>query len=85
MSECPVCYDDLSAQISVTIPCSHRVCFKCFLYLHKKECPMCRFHFEHVIPPLNQTEKRTLIEFIRDDLPTADLPTADLRTADAPR
>jgi hypothetical protein len=73
MDECPICYESMQQMLTVAIPCSatvsHRLCLKCFIHLEKKECPLCRGSFEHLIPPMRERSKLTLVQFIRE-IPT---------------
>lgn len=41
-SECPICYEALSAQSVVTTPCAHRFHAACLPAAAVKNCPLCR-------------------------------------------
>ena len=67
--ECPVCYESLKNKLAISIPCSnitHKICLQCFIHLEKKECPLCRASFEHLIPKIADCAKITLVQFINE-------------------
>ena len=68
MEQCPVCMEDFKERLSVTIPCGtihHKICMRCFIHLRKRECPMCRKNFEHLIPDIEDDTRMNLVEFLR--------------------
>ncbi len=78
---CPVCLEHLAC-VSVTpdrrpvgTPCGHTICKDCFMRLHIKCCPECRFPFEFEAPIhtgmvklIEKLEKRRNCDQLREDL-----------------
>lgn len=52
--ECPVCLEELDRAVWCTMPCGHRLCFKCLLRMwehSRRFCPLCRHDVHDCLPP----------------------------------
>ena len=47
MEECYICFSSLKSSDFKLLPCSHKICFNCYLKLCKTECPLCREKFTY--------------------------------------
>ena len=55
--KCPICYENLNENLSVSIPCGnipHKLCIRCFVELERRECPLCRRSFEQHVPKIRK-------------------------------
>lgn len=53
MSECAVCLEELERAVWCTMPCAHRVCFRCLLRMwenSRRSCPLCRHNISDCLP-----------------------------------
>lgn len=65
--ECPICYEKLDDNLSISIPCgsiAHQFCMRCFIELEKRECPLCRRSFEQYVPRIRKQTIDNLIRFL---------------------
>ena len=47
MEECYICFSNLKLDNFKLLPCSHKICFSCYLKLEKSKCPLCRKDFKY--------------------------------------
>lgn len=47
MEECYICFSSLESSHFKSLPCSHKICFTCYLKLDKTKCPLCRKDFKY--------------------------------------
>lgn len=47
---CFICFESTKNEFTITTPCKHTLCLRCFLKLKKTECPMCRKDFINKLP-----------------------------------
>lgn len=59
--ECPICFEPLENKIYTITPCKHVLCLHCLLKLKKKQCPMCRFDLQKMIPTQRENTPRIKI------------------------
>tara|TARA_Y100000385_G_scaffold258918_1_gene287295 strand:+ start:1804 stop:2265 length:462 start_codon:yes stop_codon:yes gene_type:complete len=45
MEDCPICYQQVTEDSNKKLPCSHTLCYSCYLRLDKTICPLCRSAF----------------------------------------
>jgi hypothetical protein len=53
MSECAVCLEELERAVWCTMPCAHRICFRCLLRMwehSRRSCPLCRHSISDCLP-----------------------------------
>lgn len=53
MTECPICLEELERAVWCTMPCEHRICFRCLLRMwehSRHSCPLCRHNMSDCLP-----------------------------------
>lgn len=68
MGDCPVCLETLD-NLSIILPCGdgkHCICFRCFIHLQKRECPLCRTDFRKYLPNLDEETRKNLITVLQN-------------------
>ena len=54
MEECYICFSNLKSSDFKSLPCSHKICFSCYLRLEKTKCPLCRKDFKYNLEDKNK-------------------------------
>ena len=54
MEECYICFSSLESSDFKSLPCSHKICFSCYLRLEKTKCPLCRKDFKYNLEDKNK-------------------------------
>ena len=54
MEECYICFSNLESNDFKSLPCSHKICFSCYLRLEKTKCPLCRKDFNYNLEDKNK-------------------------------
>lgn len=54
MEECYICFSSLESSDFKSLPCSHKICFSCYLRLEKPKCPLCRKDFKYNLEDKNK-------------------------------
>ena len=54
MEECYICFSCLESSDFKSLPCSHKICFSCYLRLEKTKCPLCRKDFKYNLEDKNK-------------------------------
>ena len=54
MEECYICFSNLESSDFKSLPCSHKICFSCYLRLEKTKCPLCRKDFKYNLEDKNK-------------------------------
>ena len=68
--ECPVCLDALERAIWCTLPCAHRMCFRCLVRMTEhaqNACPLCRHDLRDCVPTTPRVRMRPSITRSVDD------------------
>jgi len=45
MEDCPICFQQVSENKEKKLPCTHTLCYSCYIRLDKTICPLCRSGF----------------------------------------
>ena len=54
MEECYICFSNLESKDFKLLPCSHKICYSCYLKLEKTKCPLCRKDFKYNLEDKNK-------------------------------